>query len=334
MTHRAILLSCLTVALAAVFAAVAPGRGEAGPSSEPSADAGSIVFVRGSALWRAPVRAAGKAVVIADLGDMAARVTRLEASPGGDAVIVELGEQVGWIRIGRKSRGDGTEPLRMLVCTAPARFSPSGDRIACVAEGGQTALYTRASGGSRATHYPASHILGFRGNDRLVVQDRQGLWADSVARPGRRTLLSPHLPTSDLLVAPDGRRAVGMFPPLRKADTAGLYVFRLDGNGVRRRLLAQGTPIAWSMDARWLLAQSPKQGACIVRSVGGEYKCWARFEAVSLAPDGSYALLARPAGAQGLRDLYVGKLEGVRPEPPVLLESAVSGPATWIPPTK
>ena len=340
MTHRAILLSCLSVVLTAVltavFATAAPGRSEARPSSMPSAGAGSIMFVRGSAIWRAPVRAAGKAVAIANLGDVARRVTRLEAAPGGGAVLVELGKEVGWIRAGGKPRRGDTTPLRMLACVAPARFSPEGDRIACTVEGGRTALYVLASGGARAIHYPASRILGFRGSDRLVVQDRRGLWADSVAVPGRRTLLSPHLPTSDLLVAPDGRRAVGIFPPLRKADTAGLYVFQLDGNGVRRRLLAQGTPVVWSMDSRWLLAQSSEEGACIVRAVGGEYKCWSRFEAVSLAPDGSYALLARPAedGTEGQRDLYVGQLEGVRPAPPVLLERGVSGPATWVPPSK
>ena len=69
-----------------------------------------------------------------------------------------------------------------------------------------------------------------------------------------------------------------------------LETIALDGSGARRKSIKSGTPLEWSHDSQWVLMQDGS-GACIVRATGGQYKCWRGFTAVSIAPDGSYALL-------------------------------------------
>lgn len=327
------IIAMLTVALAPWAGAARADSGPAAGSAD-AAPSGSIVFARGSALWRIP---AGEAImsrppepeVIADLGDDATRVTRIEASPSGDAVLVELGDKVAWVPIMPDRNTPGT--LHLLECSGPANFTPRGRSVTCTGRNGQVALHSVPPTGARPLYYPASHILGFAPGKRVVIRNPEGLWADSVHTPGEPTLLAPHTPAGTLLVSPDGKRAAGVYPPLRRADTPGLYVFRLDGKGIRRRLLQGAEPLAWSMNGRWLLAQSEDEGACIVRAAGGQYKCWARYDAVALSPDGAHVLLSKGSENEG-RGLYVGQLAGVRPDPPKLVQRAISGPTVWLPP--
>jgi len=69
-----------------------------------------------------------------------------------------------------------------------------------------------------------------------------------------------------------------------------LMGFGLDGQGARRKTVRASVPVEWSFDNQWVLVQDGSS-ACITRATGGEYKCWRGYTAVSLAPDGSYALL-------------------------------------------
>lgn len=327
------IIAMLMVALAPWAGAAHADSGSPAGSSD-AALSGSIVFARGSALWHIP---AGEATmgrppepeVIADLGDDATQVTRIEASPSGDAVLVELGDRVAWVPIALDRSTPGT--LHFLDCSGPANFTPRGRSVTCTGRNGQIALHSVPPTSARPLYYPASHILGFAPGKRVVIRNPEGLWADSVHTPGTLTLLAPHTPAGVLLVSPNGKHAAGVYPPLRRADTPGLYVFRLDGKGIRRRMLQDAEPVAWSMNERWLLAQSEDEGACIVRAVGGQYKCWARYDAVALSPDGAHVLLSRATENEGL-DLYVGQLAGVRPEPPRLVQRAIPGPAAWLPP--
>jgi len=122
------------------------------------------------------------------------------------------------------------------------------------------------------------------------------------------------------MVSPDGGRAVAV-------EDGALVTFRLDQRMARRVLLAGATPLAWSADGNWVLAELGTQ-ACIVRAVGGEYKCWSGYTGLALAGDGGYALLRRPAGDHF--DLFVAELAGAHKESPRVLQRRVDGAATWL----
>lgn len=303
------------------------------PAPEAAADtpAGTIVFVREAGLWRVSP-GSDEPVELAALGDDAAAVTRLAGSPRGDAVLVELGERVAWVPVGR---GPGAGALRPLDCAPPARFTPDGRHLACTGPGGMLALYELPAGQGHEVDVPAAGVLGFVDGATLVFADDVGLWAVPLARPEARSLLAPHRPSGALMIGPRGYRAAGMYPALPGHKSPGMYVFRLDGKGVRRRLLAGSTPLAWSRDGRWLAAQSERLGACLVRATGGEYKCWKRHRALGLAPDGSYLLLSKRSSDDDAKDerfdLYRGERNGVRPAAPRLVARGIAGPATWLP---
>lgn len=318
-----VVLACLTGLRAGDAAADAPAE--------------SIVFVRETALWRVTPGSSDEPVELASLGDDAKAVTRLAASPRGDAVLVELGERVAWVPVNAgAAAGSAAGTLRPLECAPPARFSPDGRHLACTGPGSMLALYELPAGQARKIDVPAAGVLGFLDGSTLVFADDVGLWAVPLATPEARSLLAPHRPSGALVIGPRGYRAVGMYPALPGHKSPGIYVFRLDGKGVRRRLLAGATPLAWSRDGRWLAAQSERLGACLVRATGGEYKCWKRHQALALAPDGSYLLLSKRRSdedvAENARfDLYRGERDGVRPSPPKLVERGISGPAAWLP---
>jgi hypothetical protein len=70
---------------------------------------------------------------------------------------------------------------------------------------------------------------------------------------------------------------------------------------------------------------APLIRACVARAVGGEVKCWDRYTGLAFSPDSTLVLLRRD------RSLYVGKIAGVRPDPPVKIIDDVDGAATWVP---
>jgi hypothetical protein len=65
--------------------------------------------------------------------------------------------------------------------------------------------------------------------------------------------------------------------------------------------------------------------ACVARATGGETKCWNGYSPRGLSPESQQVLLFK----DGV--LAIGKLAGVRPEPPHKILDGVTGPATWIP---
>jgi hypothetical protein len=283
-----------------------------------------IVFVRDNALWRVPAEGGAGAVEVVALG--AETVTGLVASPAGDAVLVELGERVAWV-----SLTGATAALRALDCRPPARFSPDGRYVSCTAATeNKVAVYALPGEQRSLVDVPAAQVVGFISGSRLVVTDDAGVWAVPTEPGTQRALLAPHRPSGGLLVGPHGRRAVGVYPALSNHKSPGLYVFRLDGKGVRRRLLPDATAVAWSRDDRWVAVQGDRS-ACLVRATGGQYKCWKRFQALSMSPDGSYMLMSKPSEKEGRMDLFRGERDGVRPAAPRLLERAITGPAVWIP---
>jgi hypothetical protein len=317
--------SRLAIVTALVLLSAAWTRGAAAEVDD------SIVFVRENSLWRVLAEGDAGAVELVALGDKT--VTGLVASPVGNAVLVELGDQVAWVSLVR-----ATGTLRALDCSPPARFSPDGLTVACTEPGAapkpKTVMYTLPRGQRSLVDVPAAQVVGLLSGTRVAVIDKAGVWAVPT-QPGKqsgteRALLAPHRPSGALSIGPHGKRAVGVYPPLSNHKSPGLYVFRLDGKGVRRRLLPDAEPVGWSRDDRWLGVQNGKS-ACLVRALGGQYKCWKRFEALSLSPDGRYLLLGKPSDNDGRVDLYRGERDGVRPAAPRLMQRAVTGAAVWVP---
>jgi hypothetical protein len=64
---------------------------------------------------------------------------------------------------------------------------------------------------------------------------------------------------------------------------------------------------------------------CVARATGGEVKCWDNFTGMAFSPDSTLVLLKRE------KSLYVGKIAGVRPDPPTKILDDVDGAATWVP---
>ena len=75
--------------------------------------------------------------------------------------------------------------------------------------------------------------------------------------------------------------------------------------------------------ARDHLAQAPEEER-VVRAVGGESKCWNHFLGKGFAPSCDKALLWRDGS------LWIGKIPGVRPDPPRRLIEQADGPAVWV----
>jgi hypothetical protein len=138
-------------------------------------------------------------------------------------------------------------------------------------------------------------------------------------------VLAPHVPRGHLSVSPDGARAVGRY---QDGDGEALFGFRLDGRAARRKLIT-GTPVAWSADSVWL-AVDGEDTACVLRAVGGEYKCWDHFRAFAISPDGSLALLGKPPESGSGIDVYLVATAGVRAEKPRLVVEGAAA-ATLLP---
>ncbi len=71
----------------------------------------------------------------------------------------------------------------------------------------------------------------------------------------------------------------------------------------------------------------PTSRICIARATGGEVKCWDGFTGMAFSPDSTLVLLKKE------KSLFIGKIAGVKPDPPVKVIDGVDGAATWTPGT-
>jgi hypothetical protein len=206
-------------------------------------------------------------------------------------------------------------------------------------ERGELVLFVLRSGARREVLGPAvSMHRGFTDEGHIVTSDERGVWSMSLGPSRAHVRLAHDRPDGALLVAPGGKRAVAVYADNKK-NTRALYSFALDGKGTRRRLIKGGEPVAWSHNGRWVLVQRG-HAACLARASGGEYKCWSRYQAVAIAPDGSFAVLARPEQPNGQKGskpagyrLYRAIRDGVRPERPALIREGkgTGAAAAWLP---
>ena len=332
---------------------------EAGQSALPVPD---LLFARGGSLWRVPLPplpkkwarpapgAADKPEPVELVITGSREITRITASASGELVVIETPDSVKWAPLpadgrapkaatGGTTASDSTpspRPAASLACTGRAYLSPDGKCVACFDGSGKVVLHRLLPSLRTVVHSVAtSQHLGFLDRERLVTSDDTGVWAVPIRKGGERTLLAPETPSGAMLVSPDGSRAMGVFTEGDSTDSdsqkTALYVFRLDGKGVKRRLLEGAVPLGWSRDSKWAMAQAGNR-ACMFKATGGQYKCWRGYRAIALAPDGSYLIMTKaiddkPDSEPDRYDLYRGRREGVRPGSPKIITGRVTGPA-------
>lgn len=311
---------------------------------------GDILFGRGEALWAMPADNSSEPIRVASLGRPAADIERMTVSTAGDVVLVDFADGHAVLVL---EPGTVATP-KSIDCAGKPALSGDGRCVLCPAgaeHGAKVWLYILEKSPAPDAAFSARpktegadgirQVLKWLGPDpvafigsgppAVAVTGARGLWRVSIS-PFRRRLVAPHTPDAHLLIAPNGERAVGSYEMNGRNELVG---FRLDGEAARRKLITEGVPIAWSRDSRWLMVQHGRR-ACVVRAVGGEYKCWRRFRGIGIAADGAFALLGRHdnGDADAPMRLYIGELAGARPTRPRLLIEGVTGPATWLPSTE
>ncbi len=344
--------------------------GSAAAAAAPIEPNGRVVFARGGSLWLTDGRGKAAAVVIATLPVEASDVRFLRADAAGTTLLADLAGRWFWARL--PAAGE-TATLAELPCAAgAARVSPGGEYVLCAAASGH-ALIVRLRDGQTFERDDAdaagAAIVDRDGQRELVFAAGGALVAGPLKAGAATRVVAPEAPSRGLVVAPDGTRAVGVYqaPPSGQPRVTEprdqLFGFALNGVAARRRLIRDGVVLDWSADSAWLLVQDGGK-ACVARAVGGQYKCWKGFTAVSLSADGAWALVLGPRelataadapapvgnGGEGADDgdgeldatavalptgplsLYRAKLPGTYTEKPALVEKIVDGAALWLPP--
>jgi hypothetical protein len=358
--HRRVRRRALPVALliALVAAPASAARDDFGD--------GAIVFARGASLWRTDPRGKGPAVEVMALPGAAADVRLLRSDAAGRVLLVDLAGTWWWARLGTTP----ATPAALPCADAPARLTRDGRIVVCADAQGRALLVGLVTGKVVRTRVPATGARVVVDRTReLIWVDGEGVWATPLADPETRRPVAPEPPLREFLAAPDGSRAVAIYPgPVFDKKTRVvaevLDGFALDGRAARRMLHRDARVIDWSWDSRWVLVQAGPE-ACVTRATGGQYKCWKGFTALSLSPDGRWAVLAgaRPTAGEaagkpepGRRpieeadageddddadaplpsgqgqpiSIYRGRVEGTYTEKPALVEAIVDGAALWL----
>jgi hypothetical protein len=278
--------------------------------------AGTIVFARGGALYRVDSRGRGE-TQLADL-PAGSSVRALRADASGKVLLVDLGASWAWLPLDGSSAS-----LDPLPCgEGPAQLTEDGVGVLCRAKGAPGSILVELNPRkvfSLAAAGPSVlHISGAAGARSLVWADATGVWRAPVADPRKKALAAADAPLRGFSTSPDGERALGIFADTVYTDAhhtkplEQLESFALDGKATRRKSIKDGIAVDWSHDSAWVLVQEgPK--ACLMRAVGGEYKCWKGYTAASLSPDGRWGLLLGNRAADKPKDPPRGKH---RPAPP------------------
>ena len=275
--------------LAAASPALADDDGLAGAS---------VIFARGGSLFRVDAHGKGE-TEIATLPDKTT-VRALRSDAGGSVLLADLGGTAGhkwsWMPL------DGsTKTLAELPCAdGPAQLAEDGSSVVCRSPDPKVGGIVYDLGKQHADPVAVSantvRLASTADGLRLVWADAGGVWSAPADSPGRKVKVAPSAPLRHFLASPDGKRAVGVFGDQVYVDVHHkkaadvLMGFALDGDGARRKAIRDGVPVEWSHDAQWVLVQDGGK-ACLMRAVGGEYKCWNGFTAASVASDASWALV-------------------------------------------
>lgn len=339
---------------------------EAAAADEMEGQKPSVIFARDHSLYQVDTLGKDRSEAIATLPAAARDVRALRTDAGGKVLLADIAGTWWWMPLDRS-----TTELRELPCRGQASLAIDGSAILCANAKDRTVVVPLSAGAPTELAVPAfgAALVGSR-RDRRVIWSDDGIWSAPLGKLADRTVLAPDSPVRILSVAPDGRRAFGVYTVPAGSPTSSpkvaefLYSFALDGLGARRKTLRDGVPVMWSHDSQWVLVQDGTS-ACIVRAVGGQYKCWRGFTAVSIAPDGAFALVLGPRADGGNRNgkksaktpvrdgaedtgvgevdhasvelptgplsLYRAQLAGAFADPPIVIERVVDGAAVWLP---
>lgn len=316
--------------LVALFAGPAAGRGDSSRDGD-SPDPGQIIFGKGKSLWRQPLEG-GAPTEIVKLGFRARDITGLETGKRHRGILVSRGDRHYFARLG----DDGRPVAATLACRGRATLAGDGRCVLCESPDGKIELRRMAPSRKALRVEAGGRLATLRGArvDQVVAVTKRGVEAFPVAGHGKPTLLANERPERNLLISPDGKRAVAVFEDAAQSADGGppifsIYQFLLDGEGVRRKLIADATAIRWSRDSRWVLSFG-KRESCVARARGGQYRCFKGYRAADLAPSGDEVLLLR--GGPGATELYRASLGGAHSARPRKIRGGVRGAAAlWIP---
>jgi len=347
--------------LAAACLCVAPAS--AAPPDDPLQHV-TIIYARGGSLYKSDAR--GKNEVEVATLPAKATVRALRTDAGGRILLVDLAGKWSWLPL------DGNaKTLSDLPCAdGPAQLAEDAACVLCrsVTAAGQSIIVNLATGKQTPIAIPApgTRIAGTGKDRKLVWADTGGIWTAPPGAPQQKKLVAPQAPVRHFSPSPDGLRAVGIYQddvyvggPRKKQQADVLEGFQLDGQGVRRKGIRNGVPVEWSHDNEYVLVQDGGK-ACLMRAIGGQYKCWRGYTGVSIAPDGSYALMlggrdkkaeppkkkdsGDPESEDGVAEddvpvppptgpmsLYRAELNGPYTAAPALIARVVDGAAVWVP---
>ena len=263
-----------------------------------------VIFARDHALWRSDAHGKAtptKVAALPDGADDARAVKSLRTDPAGTQLLANIAGA--WYAMPLTGNDAA---LQKLACGAgDADISTDGTCVVCADDAGHAKIIRLDNKASEVRAEPDRAmrmvVLPVADGDstelthELFWGDDHGVWAIATAPGAEKRQVAKIPPKRNLSISPDGKRALGVFPGFirdgkKKIDQDLLYGFALDGVAALRKAIRGGVPIMWSHDSKWALVQDGTN-ACIMRAVGGEYKCWTGYTAVSIAPDGSYALV-------------------------------------------
>ncbi|MBK9035990.1 MAG: hypothetical protein IPL61_32870 [Myxococcales bacterium] len=353
-----------TALVAAAVAMALTGSAAAG-AKDPD---GRVVFARGTSLWLTDGRGKAPEVELATLPGPAADVRMIRTDLAGSTLLVDVAGRWYWAAMPTEGATAALAPLPCAGTTA--RLSQGGDCVVCASAAGKALLIRLADAKVFTRDLPGATVaLTERAGARELVWVADGaIHAAPITDRTKARVVAPEAPVRGVVISPDGRRGVGVYtaPPTGQPKATEprdqLFGFALDGGTARRRLIRDGVVLDWSWDAGWLLVQDGGK-ACVIRAVGGEYKCWKGYTAVSLSADGAWALVLGPRDGAASADaaspaqveegggdddgavddsvvplptgplsLYRARLPGTYVERPVVIERVVDGAAAWLPP--
>lgn len=317
--------------LLALAAGAPAARAQAPTQSGDDLAATTIIYARGAALYKADARGKNEVQLAAIPPNVAVRALRTDAAAA--VLLADLGGKWSWMPLD----GSASALVALPCADGPAQLATDGRCVLCrdAQKPDRSIIVNLASGRFAPVAVPTAgaRLVGSNADRRLVWADG-AIWSAPPRRPANRTQVAPEAPLRGLLPSPDGSRAVGVYADVPLAGTPGvkakpaelLMGFALDGVGARRKGIRAGVAVEWSHDNQWVLIQDGGS-ACIMRAIGGQYKCWRGYTAASIAPDGSYALVLgavkqEPAKKPGKKEpakqpakKEPGKKEPAKPEP-------------------
>ncbi len=252
---------------------------------------GTIIFARGSSLYRVDPNGRGETEVATLASKAAVRALRTDAT--GQILLADIGGAWAWMPL------DGsTKTLAELPCgDGPAQLTEDASCAVCRAKSGTGSIvFNFKLNKAFPLDVVGTRIVGEDKHRKLLWLEGGSVWSAPLGDLKTKTKVAPEAPLRGFLPSPDGARALGTYADEiyvdahHKKPAEVLQNFALDGEAARRKVIKDGVPVEWTHDSQWTLVQDGAN-ACLQKASGGEYKCWKGFTAASASPDGKWILV-------------------------------------------